>query len=116
VTAESIMLDLARRAPSLQGVAHGWLDQEQANPPAQVRAQVASAPATTAYAVFAIVLAGLLVGTAIVATAGSTRPGWTWIQDLASVCFLGALAGSVVFLLGALRRLRGNPDDDSKRG
>jgi ubiquinone biosynthesis protein len=112
VTAESIMLDLARRAPSLQGAAHARFDPAEVSSTAQLSRQDASDQSAWAHAVFAIVLAGILVGTGIVATATATRPGWTWIQDLASICFVGALVGSVVLLIGVLRRIRRNPDND----
>ncbi len=113
--AESIMLELVRRAQSVPGLAQRWLDQEEPLQPARQEAaqlddRVTAGQASRAQAVAAIVLAGVLVGTGIVAT-GSMRPQWTWIQDLASLCFVGALLGSVIFVFAVLRRLRRHPDD-----
>jgi ubiquinone biosynthesis protein len=113
--AESIMLELVRRGQSVPGLAQRWLDQEEPLRPARQEAaqfddRVTAGQASWSQAVTSVVLAGVLVGTGIVAT-GSMRPQWTWIQDLAALCFVGALLGSVIFVFSVLRRLRRHPDD-----
>jgi ubiquinone biosynthesis protein len=111
---ESIMLDLVRRA-SLQGPAQRPLDQPQAGeslrPATGVGPQVADIRAPRADAVLAVLLAGLLVGTGIVAAAPTPAPPWSWVQDLASFCFVAALVAAVVLLVGVLRRLRHDAND-----
>jgi ubiquinone biosynthesis protein len=113
--AESIMLELVRRGQSVPGLAQRWLDQEEPLRPARQEAaqfddRVTAGQASWSQAVTSVVLAGVLVGTGIVAT-GSMRPQWTWIRDLASLGFVGALLGSVIFVFSVLRRLRRHPDD-----
>jgi ubiquinone biosynthesis protein len=112
--AESIMLELVRRGQSVPGLAQRWLDQEEPLRPARQEAaqfddRVTAGQASWSQAVTSVVLAGVLVGTGIVAT-GSMRPQWTWIRDLASLGFVGALLGSVIFVFSMLRRLRRHPD------
>jgi hypothetical protein len=59
----------------------------------------------------AVLLAGLLIGTAIVASSGSTPTGWSWIRGLASVGFVVSLVCSGLLLAGVIRRLRRDTDD-----
>jgi ubiquinone biosynthesis protein len=109
--AEALLLDLVREAPGLQAVVAHRLGGSgppaaPAPEPTAVAAATGERSAASSRVVAAVVLAGLLVGTGIVAAAGSIAPGWAWIRDVAAVCFLGALAGSGLLLLGAVRRIR----------
>jgi len=103
--AEALLLDIVRQAPALQRLGQG-----AATPaPAAEPVVPAGRPEPPSHLVAAVVLAGLLVGTGIVAGAASLAPGWTWIRDVAATCFLGGLVGSLLLLVGAARRIRG-PD------
>ena len=68
------------------------------------------AAAPSGHGTAAILLAGLLIGTAIVASSGSPPQGWSWIRDLASVGFVVALVASGLLLAGVVRRLRRDAD------
>jgi hypothetical protein len=109
--AEGMLLDLARHAPALQEVAQRFVGNETAaaTPHPTPEPQATAAPSGQGTA--AILLVGLLVGTAIVASSGSITTGWSWIRDLASVGFVVTLVCSGLLLAGVIRRLRKDADD-----
>jgi hypothetical protein len=48
----------------------------------------------------------VLIGAGVIAAAGTVVPGRTWIRDVAAVCFVGALIGSLLLLAGMVMRIR----------
>lgn len=109
--AEGLLFDLARHAPALQEVAQRLVGDEPTVAATHPTPQPPVAAAPSGHGTAAILLAGLLVGTAIVASSGSMPQGWSWIRDLASVGFVVTLVGSGLLLAGVLRRLRRDADD-----
>ena len=109
--AEGMLLDLARHAPALQEVAQRLVGDEPTVATTPPTSQPAAAAAPSGRGTAAILLGGILIGTAIVASSGSTPQGWSWIRDLASVGFVVALVGSGFLLAGVVRRLRRDADD-----
>jgi hypothetical protein len=106
-----MLLDLARHAPALQEVAQRLVGDEPTVATTHPTRQPLAVAAPSGHGTAAILLAGLLIGTAIVASSGSTPQGWSWIRDLASVGFVVALVGSGLLLAGVVRRLRRDADD-----
>jgi ubiquinone biosynthesis protein len=109
--AEGMLLDLARHAPALQEVAQRLVGDETTAAPTHPTPQPQAAAAPSGHGTAAILLAGLLIGTAIVASSGSVTTGWSWIRDLASVGFVVTLVCSGLLLAGVVRRLRRDADD-----
>jgi hypothetical protein len=104
-----MLLDLARHAPALQEVAQRLVGDEVTVATTHPTPQpLAAAP--SGHGTAAILLAGLLIGTAIVASSGSPPEGWSWIRALASVGFVVALVASGLLLAGVVRRLRRDAD------
>ena len=85
------------------------IDPDDDTPSVRVAAAVATS--RSGHGTVAILLAGLLIGTAIVASSGSIATGWSWIRDLASVGFVVTLISSGLLLAGVVRRLRRDADD-----
>jgi hypothetical protein len=109
--AEGMLLDLSRHAPALQEVAQHLLGDERTVAITHPTPQPLAAAAPSGHGTAAILLAGLLIGTAIVASSGSTPQGWSWIRDLASVGFVVTLVASGLLLAGVVRRLRRDAND-----
>jgi len=109
--AEGILLDLARHAPALQEVAQRLVGDETTAATTDPTPQPPAAAMPSGHGTAAVLLAGLLIGTAIVASSGSTPTGWSWIRGLASVGFVVSLVCSGLLLAGVIRRLRRDTDD-----
>ncbi len=110
--AEGMLLDLVRQAPALQVAAQRMVGDEPTVATIHGTSQTRpTAAAPSGHGTAAILLAGMLIGTGIVASSGSTSQGWSWIRDLAAVGFVVALVGSGLLLVGVVRRLRRDADD-----
>jgi ubiquinone biosynthesis protein len=108
---EGMLLDLASQAPALQEVAQRLVGGELTVATPHPTPQTPAAAAPSGHGTAAILLVGLLIGTAIVASSGSTPQGWSWIRALASGAFVVSLVGSGLLLVGVVRRLRRDADD-----
>jgi hypothetical protein len=106
-----MLLDLASQAPALQEVAQRLVGGELTVATPHPTPQPLAATAPSGHGTAAILLVGLLIGTAIVASSGSTPQGWSWIRALASGAFVITLVGSGLLLVGVVRRLRRDADD-----